>query len=111
LKLKAKVVIPRGQANRDVDAAIAYYLAEAAPPAALGFIDALEQSYAHIGRHPATRSSRHAHELILPGLRAWPLSRYPYLVFYVEQQDHVDVWRVLHVQRDIPLWMRDPDSI
>jgi toxin ParE1/3/4 len=109
--VKAKVVIPRKQANRDVDAAIAYYLADAARPAALGFIDALEQAYAHIGRHPATGSSRYAHQLNLPGLRAWPLSRYPCLVFYVEHSDHIDVWRVLHGQRDIPSWMQDPDSI
>ena len=109
--MKAKAVIPREQANRDVDAAVAYYLAEADRPAALGFIDALEQAYAHIGRHPANGSSHHAHELNLPGLRAWPLSRYPCLVFYVERQDHVDVWRVLHGQRDIPSWMQDPDSL
>jgi len=109
--VKAKVVIPREQANRDVEEAIAYYLAEAVPPMALGFIDALEQAYAHIGRHPATGSSRYAHELNLPGVRSWPLSRYPYLVFYVEYPDHIDVWRVLQGQRDIPSWMREPDSI
>ena len=44
-----------------------------------------------------------AHELNLPGLRAWPLTRYPCLVFEVERSDHVDVWRVLHGQRDIPV--------
>ena len=25
-----------------------------------------------------------------------PVDRFPYLVFYVERVDHVDVWRVLH---------------
>ena len=109
--MKAKVVIPREQASRDVDAAVAYYRAEADQPAALGFIDALERAYAHIGRHPAAGSPRYAHELNLPGLRSWPLSRYPYLVFYVEHQDHIDVWRVLHGQRDIPAWMQEPDGI
>lgn len=106
--MKAKPVIPRERANRDVDETIAYYLAEGAEQAALGFIDALEQAYAHIGRHPATGSPRHAHELDLPGLRSWPLKRYPHLVFYVEHEDHVDVWRVLHRQRDIPAWMHEP---
>ena len=37
--------------------------------------------------------------------------RYPYLVFYVERSDHVDVWRVLQGQRDIPAWMQDPEDI
>ncbi len=46
-------------------------------------------------------------ELDLPGLRCWPVKRYPYLVFYVERDDHIDVWRVLHGQRDIPAWLRE----
>lgn len=56
--MKAKAVVPREQANRDVDDAIAHYLGERAAQAALGFIDALEQAYAHIGRHPGTGSPR-----------------------------------------------------
>ena len=107
--MKAKVVVPREQANRDVDEAIAWYLGEEAEHAALGFIDALEQAYAHIGRHPGTGSTPYAQELNLPGLRVWPLKRYPQLVFYVERPDHVDVWRVLHGQRDIPAWMQEPE--
>jgi toxin ParE1/3/4 len=109
--VKSKPVIPREQANRDVDDALAYYLTEAGEAVALGFIDALEKAYSHIGRQPATGSPRHAHELNLPGLRAWPLTRYPYLVFYVEHLDHIDVWRVLHGQRDIPAWMQEPDGV
>lgn len=103
--MTAKPVIPRERAARDVDEAISYYLAEAAVEAALGFIDALEQGYSHIGRHAATGSPRYAHELDLPGLRSWPLKQYPYLIFYVEREDHIDVWRVLHGQRDIPAWL------
>lgn len=108
--MKAKPVNPRVQANRDIDEAIAYYLGKGAETAALGFIDALEQAYAHISRHPGTGSLRYAHELNLPGLRCWPLTRYPYLLFYVERSDHIDIWRVLHGQRDIPAWMQEPDD-
>lgn len=106
--MKAKPVIPREAAHRDADEAVEHYLAEGSEQAALGFIDALEQAYGHIGRHPATGSPRYPHELDLPGLRVWPLKRYPYLVFYVEREDHIDVWRVLHGQRDIPAWMHEP---
>lgn len=109
--MKRKPIVPREQANRDIEDVVAYYLNEATMAVALGFIDALEQAYTHIGRRPATGSPRYAHELNLPGLRAWPLARYPYLVFYVERQDHIDVWRVLHDQRDIPAWMREPDGV
>ena len=108
--MKVKQVIPREQADRDVDEAIDHYLAENAEQAALGFIEALEQAYRHISRHPATGSPRYAHEIDMPGLRSWPLTRYPYLVFYVERADHIDVWRVLHGQRDIPAWMQLPDN-
>jgi len=79
--LKAKPVVPRKLAQRDVEDVVAHYLAQDAQVAALGFIDALEQAYAHIGRHPATGSPRYAHELNLPGLRSWPLTHYPHLVF------------------------------
>jgi toxin ParE1/3/4 len=104
-----KPVVPREQANRDVDAGIAFYLNDGARSAALGFIDAVEAAYARIGRNPAIGSPRYAHELNLPGVRVWGLNRYPFLVFYVEQPDHIDVWRVLHAQRDIPEWLRQSE--
>jgi toxin ParE1/3/4 len=106
--VKTKPVVPREQARQDVEDAVAHYLGEGAETAALGFIDALEKAYSHISRHPATGSPRYAHELNLQGLRSWSLTRYPYLVFYVEHPDHVDGWRVLQGQRDIPVWMQEP---
>lgn len=105
--MKTKLVVPRELANLDVDEAIEHYLSESAAEAAMGFIDALERAYAHISRNPSTGSPRYAHELNLPGLRSWPLTHYPFLVFYIEQSDHIDVWRVLHGHRDIPVWMID----
>ncbi len=105
--MKAKAVIPREVAVRDVDEAIHHYLGEGAAKAALSFIDDLEKAYAQIGRQPASGSPRYAHELSLPGLRFWPLTRFPYLVFYFERDDVVDVWRVLQSQRDIPAWMNE----
>lgn len=109
--MKHKPIVSREQASRDVNDAVVYYLSETTEAVALGFIDALEQAYTHIGRHPATGSPRYAHALNLPELRAWPLARYPDLVFYVERPDHIDVWRVLHGQRDIPAWMHEPDGV
>ncbi len=103
--MKTKPVIPRALAQQDVDEAIDHYLREGSAKAAIGFIEALEDAYAHIGRQPASGSPRHAHELNLPGLRFWRLTRYPYLVFYFEQDRAIDVWRVLQEQRHIPGWM------
>ncbi len=101
----AKPVIPRELANRDIDEAIKHYLSKGARQAAMDFIEILEKAFARIGRHPATGSPRYAHELELPGLRSWPLTPYPHLVFYIERSDHIDVWRVLHGRRDIPAWL------
>ena len=108
--MKNKPVIRRALADRDVQQAIDYYLSEATEQDALGFVDALERACRHIARHPASGSTRYAHELNLPGLRCWPVRRYPYLVFYVERKDHVDVWRILHGQRDIPAWLHEDDQ-
>jgi toxin ParE1/3/4 len=103
-----KPIVPREQANRDVDEALEYYLGEAGAQVALDFIDALEPAYKHISRHPASGSTRYSVELNLPGLRAWPVKRFPHIVFYVEATDLVDVWRVLHGTRDIAAWMQEP---
>lgn len=103
--MKQKPVIPREIAHQDAGSAVTYHLEEQAEKAALGFIDALERAYRQIGSHPGAGSDRYANELDLPRLRSWPLQRYPYLVFYLEQEGHVDVWRVLHAKRDIPGWL------
>ncbi|MBP6900651.1 MAG: type II toxin-antitoxin system RelE/ParE family toxin [Burkholderiaceae bacterium] len=103
----AKKVVPRELAHTDVELAIDHDLAAATTDVALGFVDELEKAYAHISRHAASGSPRYAHQLGLPDLRSWPLARYPYLVFYMERADHIDVWRVLHQQRDIPNWMNE----
>jgi toxin ParE1/3/4 len=110
-----KPVVPRQAANRDVEAIIDYYLAAGAPRAAADFVAELQRSMDRIAAHPALGSPRYALELRIPRIRSWPLRRFPYLVFYVEQRTHVEVWRVLHGQRDVPTWMHatledeDPD--
>jgi len=101
-----KSLLRRAQADADVTEAIDYYLSEA-PKAALRFVDALENAYRHIRRHPGSGSPRYAHELNLPGLRSWPFKRFPYLVFYREVPEHIEVWRVLHGQRNIPAWLHE----
>ena len=92
-----------GEAARlDVRAIVFAYRTEAGEAVALRFAQALERALRHIGAHPASGSPRYAHELDLPGLRVWPVRRFPHLVFYVEREDMVSVWRVLHASRDIP---------
>lgn len=104
--MRVKPVVPRELANRDVEEALAFYATEGSADTALRFIEALEQAFARIGGAASTGSPRYSHELNLPGLRFWPLKHFPHLVFYLERSDHIDVWRVLHGERDIPQWVR-----
>ncbi|MQW61559.1 type II toxin-antitoxin system RelE/ParE family toxin [Sinorhizobium meliloti] len=105
-----KSIVPRELARSDVEAAVDYYAREAGSEVALGFIDALEGAYDLIASHPEAGSLRYAYELGLPDLRSVSLKRYPYLIFYRDQPDHVDVWRVHHAKRDIPQGMPEPDN-
>ena len=100
-----KDVIQLPSADRDVETAIDFYLLEGGEKVALGLLDALERAYRLIGEQPAAGSTRYSHEFRLPDLRSWPLKRYPYVIFYVERADHIDVWRVLHAASDLPTWM------
>ncbi|HEY0594196.1 type II toxin-antitoxin system RelE/ParE family toxin, partial [Sphingopyxis sp.] len=104
--MTTKPLVALGLARRDVEDAIDHYLAEAGDAVAMRFIDALERAYRSIAEAPGTGSPRYAHELNLPSLRHWRVKRYPFYIFYMEHQDRIDIWRVLHAQRDIPAWMQ-----
>jgi toxin ParE1/3/4 len=92
----------REHAAADIDQASQYYLDVAGADVALGFVDAVERAVSQISRSPHTGSLRFSYELGIPHLRAWPLDRFPYLVFYVAADDVVEVWRILHTRRDVP---------
>ena len=106
--MRAKPVVLRERARRDIGEAVEHYLAEAGPAITLDFVDALEDTCHRIGEQPSSGSPRYAHELDIPGLRFRSAGKYPYLVFHVESEEEIDVWRVLHGARDIPAWMREP---
>jgi toxin ParE1/3/4 len=103
--MTVKAVVPTRLANTDIDAAIEFYLHNAGQRIALDFIDALEAAYGLLRSHPGAGSPRYDLELGLPGLRVLTVGKFPYLIFYVERPDAVDVWRVLHAQADVPTWM------
>lgn len=92
----------RALAAADIETAVDHYRKEAGPQAALDFIDALEAAVSHLRHYPNSGSLRFAFELEVPGLRSWSLQQFPYLIFYVPQDDRIDIWRVLHARRDIP---------
>jgi len=109
--MTVKPVVLRSLAQQDLEAAIDYYAEAAGAEIALHFIEALAQAHVLLGSHPEAGSARYAFELNLPGLRSLSLTRFPYLLFYIEREAQIEIWRVLHAQRDIPAQMRGlPDE-
>lgn len=94
----------------DTDEAFEHYLSVGGEKVAFGFIDALQSAYKFIAANPELGSPRYAHELGLAGLRHRRLPSYPYLIFYVVNAQSIDVWRILHAERDIPAWLGEPDA-
>lgn len=86
----------------DVDLAIAHYLAGAPTSVAQAFIGAIDETYDHISRFPSSGSPRVGRQLRISELRSWQIKGYPHIAFYIELEDHIDVWHVLHTARDIP---------
>jgi toxin ParE1/3/4 len=101
-----KPAVLRARAEADIDAIVNHYLAEAGVAVALAFTDALDRAIRHVERSPATGSLRYGDQSGQPGLRFWPIRRFPHLVFYFERTDSVDVVRVLHGSRDVPAALR-----
>lgn len=106
----AKPVRLRELAATDLEEISDYYRSEAGVQVALEFIDAAGRGMRRIGRNPHVGSLHFAYELAIPNLRAWPLQRFPYLVFYVVTDDEIDVWRILHTRRDLRAIIETPTS-
>ena len=107
--MKIKPVITRRQADADTDTAFDFYLNESGVETAIAFIDELEKGYHHIARHPLTGSTRYADEMMLSGMRQWPMKSFPYLIFYLEKEKHVEIARALHTSVDISSRLEDDD--
>ncbi len=105
--MSLKPVVYRQRARRDIDEARGRYLSEGSAAVALRFIDALELAFERMGEHPASGSPRYASILDIPGLRSWNVTGFPYLVFAVEEEAVVNVWRVLHAASDMAAWLQE----
>ncbi len=98
----SKAIHARPAAREDIRAVVAHYRADSGPGIALAFTDQLRRELVRIGTGMEPGSSWLAQALDLPGLRAWRVARFPYLVLGIERPDHFDVLRVLHAKRDLP---------
>jgi toxin ParE1/3/4 len=99
----------RALAAADLEDAASYYLDHADEEAALGFVDEVQDALGLISSGPGIGSLRYSYDLDIPGMRAFPIKRFDHAVFYVETDDVVDVWRILHTRRDIPETLEPPE--
>jgi toxin ParE1/3/4 len=82
------------EALADLDQ-ISSYLAKQDSAVGAAFLDAVESVAGRLARFPAS-----AQETKMPGIRAAPVLRYPYIVFYsVEADDDVVIHYVRHAAR------------
>lgn len=99
----------RTLAAADLEGAASYYRDHAGEPTALDFVGEVQAAFGLISSGPGIGSLRYSYDLDIPGLRAFPIKRFDHAVFYVDADDVVDVWRILHTGRDIPEELEPPE--
>jgi toxin ParE1/3/4 len=91
----------RPAASEDIDEIIDYLVGESAP-AAQGFVKDLQQCFDLIAKNPKVGAPREYQSAALSGMRMFPLKKFStYLVFYLSDEQTIDIVRVLHGRRDI----------
>ncbi len=98
----------RPRARQDLRKITAHYRKEGGSSLALRWTEALEEALRQLADFPGIGSPSPAATTGIEGLRSLVVSRFPYLIFYIEHVAQVDVLRVLHERRDVPELMRDP---
>jgi toxin ParE1/3/4 len=88
------------RALHDMEEARVYYRVEA-PHVVAEFADEIDDALLMLQRHPKSGSPRWGLAMNMAGLRTWPLSQFPYMIFYFERNKHLDIVRVLHQSSDI----------
>ncbi len=100
----------RALAAADLENAAIYYRDNGGQQVAGDFIAAVQAAFQMISSGPGIGSLRYSYDLDIPQLRAFPVERFEHAVFYVEADDLVDVWRILHTRRDIPETLGRPGA-
>ena len=97
-----KPAVQRALAQQDISNAFDHYLSVASAAIATDFVFEFDACMQRIEHFPGAGSIRYAELLDVDGLRFVIVNRYPYLVFYFERPDYLDVVRLLRQLQDIP---------
>ena len=95
-----KEALRSSEAQKDVEGIVSYYSKQSLS-VSNRFIDEYQAAIREIERMPGIGSLRFAYTLDIANVRSLALHDFPYLIFYFEREDHIDVARVLHSHQDI----------
>ncbi|CAN5496391.1 type II toxin-antitoxin system RelE/ParE family toxin [soil metagenome] len=107
----SKPVIPRIQAEDDLDRACEHFLSTAGTDWVIDFLLDFDKAIALISQFPGSESPRYGYETGLEGMRYRTMKRFPYLIFYMETEHCIDVWRVMYSSMDIQSELDEPDAL
>ncbi|MFT3822046.1 MAG: type II toxin-antitoxin system RelE/ParE family toxin [Rubrivivax sp.] len=96
-----KPALLRPQALRDQQHEARYYRHEGGSRLALRMVKASNAALDRIEIEPGLGSPALGRRIAIPGLRAWPVDKFPLLWFYFEHEDHLDVVRLLGARQDL----------
>ena len=99
--MTVRTIAPHRYAIEDVHDAICYYREQAGAVVAENFAIDIDEAYARIKQHTNIGSPRLAFDLDIDGIKSWALKRFPHQIFYEIQNNHIELWRILHPKRDI----------
>ena len=108
--MREKPLVSRVIADQDIDDVVDHYSDAAGADTASKFVGELTEAKCHISEAPRRGSLRYASTLGAPALRHRKVGRFPYLIFYLDHPDRIEIVRVLHAARDIPVWLSEPDA-
>lgn len=91
----------RPAASEDIDEIVDYLVGESVPTAQ-GFVRDLQKCFDLLTENPKIGVQREHRSVALSGMRMFPLKKFStYLVFYISDDQTINVVRVLHGQLDI----------
>ena len=96
-----KSILPHRHAVDDVLDVVDYYREHVGTPVAENFSLEVDQALERLSQHPNIGSPCLALDLDIEGIKSWALKRFPHQIFYEIQDDHIELWRILHPRRDI----------
>ena len=88
-------------ADKDIIEAIDFYNDALAYQASRKFINAIEKALRFILAFPEAGSSRLSEILGLKQFKTWPLTKFPFLVVYIVEDESIEIVRLIHQKRDL----------